>query len=167
MRFFLVLSVMISVTLFGCENNEVDNPDEEIPKITFKGIVERDARGMPYTEDPDDWKLTDKWVAQELKLFGLSLNNNCALPESYGIIAYPNPAINQVTIHVNKPNSVRMAVRIVDKNFKTRMSFDSLYATMTAIDLSGIAGADTVRVYYKFLDGSCEFRGHGDLVIKK
>jgi hypothetical protein len=167
MRIFLVLSVLIIVTLFGCENFVLEDPIEKDPKITFQGIVERDARGMPYTEDPDDWKLTDTWVEQELKLFGISLNTNCKLPESYGIIAYPNPLIDQFVLHVNKPDSVRMAIRIVDKNFKTLMSIDSMFATMTKIDVSDFGMADTVRVYYKFLDGSCEFRGHGDLVIKK
>lgn len=167
MNRILALSVIVSFLSVGCKDNEPENPVKETEKITFKGIVERDARGIPYTEDPDDWKFTDKWVEQELSLFGNSLGTNCLLPESYGIIAYPNPCIDKVSIHVNKPDSVRLALRIVDRNFKVLMSKDSLYSKITMFDVGSLGVQDTVRVYYKFMNGSCEFRGHGDVVIKK
>lgn len=167
MKIVLVLSVIVSFVLIGCKKNEPEIPVKEPEKITFKGIVNRDAKGIPYSEDADDWNFKDKWVEQELSLFGKSLNTSCQLPESYGIIAYPNPCIDKIAIHVNKPDSVRLAVRIVDKNFNTLLSKDSLYAKINVIDLATLSIKDTVRIYYKFMDKSCEFRGHGDVVITK
>lgn len=165
MRIILFL-LLTSVIFYSCQNSSKLEPVEE-EKIEFKGIFEMDERGVPVSDrDSDDWNFTDTWVQQEISLFNRNLRTDCTLPEMYGIIGYPNPTFNIVNLHVNKPDSVRMAIRIVDRNFKVLMSKDSLYAVKNAIDLSQFNIKDTVRVYYKFINGNCEFRGHGDLVIE-
>jgi hypothetical protein len=169
----ILLTVIISLSFFSCDQNVLTDPLEPVDpvvkpeKISFSGILVRDERGVPYSDiDPDDWNIKDTWVEQEQALFGIGLKSDCAIAD-YEIIAYPNPTFDKVSIHVLKPDSVRLAIRIVDKNFKTLLAKDSLYAKINKIDLSSLGVKDTVRVYYKFMNGSCEFRGHGDVVIEK
>lgn len=163
----VVLSVILGFGLFSCNQNDPTDPVKEPEKIKFSGILVRDAKGLPLSPvDPDDWNIKDTWVEQEISLFGSNFRTDCPATD-YEIIAYPNPAIDKASIHVYKPDSVRLAIRIVDKNFKTLFAKDSLYSKINMVDFSAFGITDTVRVYYKFINGGCEFRGHGDVVIRK
>ncbi|GLU56568.1 hypothetical protein [Dyadobacter frigoris] len=163
----VILSVILGFAFFSCNQNDPEDLVKTPEKITFSGILLRDERGLPLSEvDPDDWNIKDTWVEQEISLFGSNLKTNCPATD-YEIIAYPNPVKDKAAIHVYKPDSVRLAIRIVDKNFKTLFAKDSLYTKINMIDFSAFGITDTVRVYYKFINGGCEFRGHGDVVIGK
>lgn len=163
----VILSVILGFSLFSCNQNDLTDPVKEPEKIKFSGILLRDERGLPLSPvDPDDWNIKDSWVAQEISLFGSNLKTDCSATD-YEIISYPNPTKDKAAIHVYKPDSVRLAIRIVDKNFKTLFAKDSLYTKINMINFSAFGITDTVRVYYKFINGGCEFRGHGDVVIKK
>lgn len=163
----VVLSVMLGFSLFSCNQNDPEDLVKTPEKIKFSGILLRDERGLPLSPvDPDDWNIKDIWVEQEMSLFGSNLKTDCPATD-YEIIAYPNPAKAKAAIHVYKPDSVRLAIRIVDKNFKTLLAKDSLYTKINMIDFAAFGITDTVRVYYKFINGGCEFRGHGDVVITK
>ena len=153
--------------MFSCNQNDPADLIKEPEKIKFSGILLRDERGLPLSPvDPDDWNIKDTWVEQEMSLFGSNLKTDCPTTD-YEIIAYPNPTRGISAIHVYKPDSIRLAIRIVDKNFKTLFAKDSLYSKINLIDYSSFGITDTVRVYYKFINGGCEFRGHGDVVIRK
>ncbi|WP_159476091.1 hypothetical protein [Dyadobacter sp. 3J3] len=163
----VILIVILGFTFFSCNQNDPGDLVKTPEKISFSGILVRDERGLPLSEvDPDDWNIKDTWVEQEMSLFGSNLKTNCPATD-YEIIGYPNPTRGQTAIHVYKPDSVRLAIRIVDKNLKTLFAKDSLYSKINLVDFSAFGITDTVRVYYKFINGGCEFRGHGDVVIRK
>jgi len=160
--------IALGLLFFGCSNSEPQIKESDNKTINFKGITARDPVGSPTnTADPDDWNFDDKWIEQEISLFGKSLSADCPLPESLRIMAFPNPATSRLSIYTTKPDSARIALRVVDKNFKLLLATDSLYADAVIYDLSKIGVQDTVRVYYKLITKSCEYRGHGDIVIKK
>ena len=163
----IVLGVILGFSLSSCNQNDPTDPVKEPEKIKFSGILIRDERGLPLNPvDPDDWNIKDTWVEQEMSLFGNNLKTDCAAP-GYEIIAYPNPVLNKSFIAVYKPDSVQYAIRIVDKDFKVLFKKDSIKTKAILIDYASFGIKDTVRVYYKFINGGCEFRGHGDVVIRK
>ena len=160
--------IILSFLFLTCSKEESGVNSIVEDKITFNGISERDPTGVPVREaDPDDWNFKDTWAAQELALFGKGYGSDCMLPEAYNIMAYPNPIIDKVVIDAGKPESVRLAIRVVDRNFKVLLALDSIYSKSTMLDFSKFGIQDTVRVYYKYIDNSCEYRGHGDILIKK
>jgi len=160
--------IILSILFCNCSNSDPQVKNSVDKLIKFNGITARDLVGAPIgNADPDDWNFNDKWIENELSLFGTSLSEDCPLPESYRIMAYPNPASSQVEVYIDKPDSARIAIRVVDRNFKVLMAADSLYAKSARFDFSKFEVQDTVRVYYKIINKSCEFRGHGDIFIRK
>jgi len=160
--------IALGLLFFGCSNSEPQVKEIDNKTINFKGITARDPVGSPMnTADPDDWNFNDKWIEQEISLFGKNLSTDCPIRESLRIMAFPNPATSRLSIYTTKPDSARIALRVVDKNFKLLLSTDSLYADAVIYDLSKIGVQDTVRVYYKIIAKSCEYWGHGDIVIKR
>lgn len=172
----ILISIIYVVVLLACkEENENASIDT---KIHFKGITKIDEEGY-LTAPPDttDWRFDDRWTAKEEALFpthNQPLNLDC----SAQIILYPNPFQDLFRINLQKmPQSSRLSIRLVDKDFNVLMKKDSIVRSITLIpyvivgkDTLGLAtaGYDTLRIYYKLIDAlNNEFKGHGDVLIKR
>jgi hypothetical protein len=138
------------------------------PKIDIKGITELDKFGALIGKaDSSDWRTDDKWIESEKKLFSDSFSTKCPYPQKFSIMFYPNPCKNKSTLYAIKDSSVRLAIRLVDKNYNVIMANDSVFASAMTVDMSSFKTNDTVRLYYKFITKDhCEFRGHGDILVQ-
>jgi hypothetical protein len=154
------------ISLIACKkesNNSVTG------KIYFTGITERDVTGIPLAvPDTTDWRFDDIWTTKEENLFSIMYNNSNQRINA-DIELYPNPTTGIFRIHLgNKSNSSRLAIRLVDKDFKVLIKNDSLYSQSISINATDFNGNDTLRLYYKLIDSlNYEYKGHGDILIKK
>jgi hypothetical protein len=162
----ILVSAVFLASLIACSK---DNKNETTDsKIYFNGISKTDAMGnLLSNPDTTDWRFDDKWTTKEEDLF--IIKNNISSQKSLTkIFLYPNPFQDIFRINLsNKPNSSRLAIRLVSKDFKVILKNDSLYGSVI-IKPTDIIGYDTLRLYYKLIDSlNYEFRGHGDILIKK
>jgi len=158
----LVIVFLIGMILFLSCKKENDN------NTIFTGITVTDNVGRISSRDTTDWKLFENWSEKENSLFDDNLNSACSTGDfDYSIIAYPNPCSGIINLHISKPETMRLAFRVVDKNYNVLITQDSLYSSTIAFNFSYIhISNETVRIYYKLYGESCAFRGHGDLKIK-
>jgi hypothetical protein len=139
--------------------------------ITFKGISATDENGIPLSApDRDDWQSDVDWSEKEQALFrdvqGLlcpTLSNVEVRP------AFPNPCENVFFFSILPKNDVSLNLRLVDENFTLKRQTD-LNATANepkniAFDVSDF-DSGIYRLYYKIQEGSCEYRGYGDVEVK-
>jgi len=155
----LLLAVLVSY----CKEEDIQPVAE---KIYFTGLTQTDIYGWPLTIDTSDWKTTEIWVKQETDLFANVYQSGCVQSYNNQITVYPNPSYGNISFALDKLVSTRVEMRLVDEDFKTLFSIDSItssYITFNGMDF-GIK--DTIRVYYKFIENNCEFNGHGDILIK-
>jgi hypothetical protein len=157
---FILLAILVS----NCKEDTANPPAES--KIYFKGLTQTDVNGWPITIDTTDWMTNDTWVKQESDLFAAFYNSGCLQNYKNEIAAYPNPAVGIFNLHINKLESTRLELRLVDKNFNPLFSNDSVLGNAVQFDARVYGIKDTLRLYYKFIENNCEFRGHGDILIK-
>jgi hypothetical protein len=143
--------------------------------INFNGITKTDFNAQPLgAVDPTDWTLNDNWTAQEIALFsGGRTVCTSVLSDEKIFSAAPNPAAGgEFNVGVQAKENVGFMFRIIDKNFNVLLKNDTLtfktgYNTLTFnLPSANITIKDTVRIYYKMVRGTCEMRGHGDVLIK-
>jgi len=154
----------VSIFFFSSCDEETNSTDV----VIFKGITTTDFQGVVISADPDDWKLYEHWINKESALFNEKYVNVCdTINNQYAAISFPNPCNGAFILHFDKPDSCRLAYRLVDKNFKVLRTNDSVYADLLYINLlSDSLPAGIVRMYYKFYGQGCELRGHGDIQIE-
>jgi hypothetical protein len=159
-------NILIIAVIFGSLISCSKDNDTADSKIYFNGITIMDEMANMLS-DPDttDWTFDDEWTTKEEELF---TNQYQSSNQEYStkIIVYPNPFQDIFNIHLNNlPNSSRMEIRLVSKDFKILVKNDSIYSSIV-IRPSDIAGYDTLRLYYKLIDlSNSELRGHGDILI--
>lgn len=162
----LLIGSLLSIILPGCK----DQSSVEEESITFVGLKYFDEVGNPIgadANDDGDWLIGDTWQSQESDLFESSLAMvNCETSETYYLGHYPNPCGEVVNLYINQPSNSEVDIRIVDKALATLISLDAISTNTLAINTGALGILDTVRVYYKFKQGDCEYRGHGDILIQ-
>jgi hypothetical protein len=99
-------------------------------------------------------------------LFSSSFKTGCTPTGNYSIAAFANPNNGYFTVSVRKPATARIQFRLVNKNFRVLISHDDMTADQFALNASTFGVKGIVRLYYKLVDGECEFRGHGDIEIR-
>ena len=162
----ILISAVFIVSLIACSKDKEDAKKDS--KIIFKGITMMDEMGNSLSNpDTTDWRFDDKWTTEEEDLFAVknaNSNQKCLTT----IILYPNPFQDVFRINLNNfPNSSRMSVRLVNKDFKVLLKNDSIYGSIYFWP-SDVSSYDTLRLYYKLTDPlNFEHRGHGDILIKK
>jgi len=116
--------------------------------------------------DETDWQITDDFKRKENALFDISYDKWCSYDiDEYNIIAFPNPAANNVHIHFEIPEDKSISFRLVDRSYETFISVDDPDSDFQ-IDLAnlGLSG-QFVRLYYKIYGDDCELKGHGDIQV--
>jgi hypothetical protein len=144
------------------------NKFPDFTQITETSINGALAQGG--TVDATDWKLNDVFTDDENALFGGASNlGTCALIPNEQIIGYPNANNGYFVLSSNISNAIFVEIRIVDKNFNVLRSITNSASVQSYNFLLGglVANGDYVRVYYKFITPTCEYKGHGDLKIMK
>lgn len=134
--------------------------------MKFTGITQTDNFGtIQGTPDTTDWRSDDVWTSREMALFKDSIDNECQ-PKKFRIVFFPNPCRKKSTLFAFKDSTVRLAIRLVDKDMNIIMSKDNVSKTGLEFNLSSFKTDDTLRLYYKFIVGdSCEYKGHGDIFV--
>lgn len=151
----LVFTLLIGIS--SCVKNPLS--------ISFDGITRTDNYGVVLSNDPTDWTFDDTWRQKEADLFTSSYKKGCAPAGNNKIIAYPNPCSGVFQLSVQMPAAGRLELRLVDKNFRVLASSDSISNQTIGLQVgNGVKG--TVRLYYKLIDGDCEYRGHGDILVQ-
>ncbi len=163
-------SFILSLCIFSaCKDKASD------PEILFKNLSLTDENGQALSSpDPDDWRTNDAWFPKETALFAgipeLPICTEDADVEVYD--AYPNPARNYFHLTFRCRAGTQLELRLVNQDFEVLRSFSlpgfaagSNTVSIQVDDLPGING-QTLRLYYKLLDGNCEFRGHGDILVQ-
>jgi len=154
------------MNLFLCVSCE--NGEDASKKIDFKGITERNENATLQSRDTTDWRLDDEWNETEHTLFEETAEKPCnSVTDSFFILAYPNPCGSVLRIDLYKPDTMRLAYRIVDSNLDILMARDSVYSNSFVINANSLGGSnDIVRMYYKLIDRNCELKGHGDIKLE-
>jgi len=170
----ILIGTIFIASLIACNKEKVNEPKDT--KTYFSGITKTSAMGeLLSNPDTTDWRFDDNWTTKEEDLFIIKnspLNQKC----STQIFIYPNPFQDIFRINLNNlPTSSRLAIRLVDKDFKVILENDSLHGSVTlrpkiiiGLDTLSISGRDTLRLYYKLIDSlNRELKGHGDILIQK
>jgi hypothetical protein len=153
-----LLTVLSLILFSSCEKEDL--------VIHFTGISKTDAIGSPLSIDSTDWNVDDIWSFREADLFNSQYESSCTPSHNYFAIAYPNPNNGVFALHFNKIFSTRVELRLVDENFTTLILNDSVTQDDIHLNAGTFGIHDTVRLYYKFIENNCEFRGHGDIIIE-
>ncbi len=160
--------LLLALVFFACKKDkdpEIEKP-EESKKIYFTGITRTNSSGIIISTDSTDWKFNDTWVEQEEKLFSTTNETVCTTPHTHNIFAYPNPSDGIFSLYVKKDSATHVQIRLVDQDFKVILSRDTVFTGISLINVKATAPKDTIRMYYKFIDGTCVRKGHGDLLIQ-
>ncbi len=157
------LPLLLLVLFANCKKKD----NSTGPSIqSYGGISATDANGDKQSNDPTDWTINETWNEKEGSLFAGSYSTGCPATFNYSIIGFPNPATTIFAIGASKTTNATLQMRIVDRNYNVLMSKDTM-PDVLYINTSALGGVkDTVRVYYRFIENGCEFRGHGDVVLQ-
>jgi hypothetical protein len=159
-----IVWIFITIVIFcGCEPGEPNTPPES--SIYFNGITNRDVNGLIFSSDTTDWRTDDIWLLKESGLFPL-IHTMCSPQNNNQIIAYPNPCNGIFSLHIEKEPATRVELRLVDQDFNILISNDTILQHNVQLNAGTFGIKDTVRLYYKFVDGNCEWKGHGDIIIQ-
>lgn len=165
----LLVALLLVALLPGCKKKK-QTPDPLAPVATgvrFTGITETDAIGNIVSIDSTDWGFHDVWTAAERGLFAVNYDTACLAVYPHQIVALPNPCTSRFSLFMDKSAGTLASFRLVDESFKTLTAVDSVASNAITFDAAGLGVRDTVRLYYKFIvNGTCEYRGHGDVVIR-
>jgi len=151
------------VIFCSCEPGEPNTPPES--NIYFNGITNTDVNGFILSSDTTDWRTDDTWILKESDLFSL-IQTKCSPPDNNKIIAYPNPCNGIFALYIEKDPASRVELRLVDQDFNILISIDTILQNNVQLNAGTFGIIDTVRLYYKFVDGNCEWKGHGDIIIQ-
>ena len=157
-RLFFFLSLLL-IFLHSCKENTCN------PLLNFKGITSRDDTGALLEADPNDWKLQDTWGRHEIELFDTVYNAECFPPSHFSIMAYPNPTSGPFQLTFNKTEASSIDIRLVDFDCRTLIYIDGIKNNSIGLEPSSFGKSGIVRLYYRFVEDGCEYRGHGDIQI--
>jgi hypothetical protein len=163
MKTLFPLTIFACIAFTACEPENIPEPS---PTIYFSGLTQTDVNGQLLSMDSSDWSTSEAWTIQEAGLFNTSYQNHCSPEQPLSISLYPNPNNGVFALQLSKAPTTRLAFRVVDEGFNTIISRDSVYSSTVNINMSTFGIQDTVRMYYKFIENNCEFRGHGDILIQ-
>ncbi len=162
---FLYLPVFFLLTLFACNKS-----NSEQTNIVFSGITSTDESGNFLSQDTSDWRFDRTWSDKEIGLFSsiLKTSLNCSVPKEYLMTAFPNPCKESVFINALKNTDTKIEVRLVDADFNILMKNDTILNTnsLFQVNLSNLQKKGMLRLYYRFIKGDCEYRGHGDILAQ-
>ena len=156
--------LLLALLLSNCKDDDHTQPP--VAEIYFTGLSETDYNGFPITIDTTDWTATDTWTRQEMNLFTSSYQTGCTPSSANRVLVYPNPNNGLFRFIIEKDLDARTECRIVDENFKVLFAHASIIPKSFSFDATKFGVKDTIRVYYKIIENNCEFRGHGDILIK-
>ncbi|MDR6193880.1 hypothetical protein [Siphonobacter sp. SORGH_AS_0500] len=159
--------LLVFATLLACNKDPEPEKEETPKKIYFTGITESNDVGIIARRDTTDWRFNDTWVEQEAKLFPTAGEASCTQAHNHNIFAFPNPNKGLIKLNITKLQATQVQIRLVDKEFKVILSRDSIPNGINIFDLTASAPKDTLRLYYKFIDGSCVYKGHGDILVNE
>jgi len=168
-RYFIFSLLAGAMLISSCSDDPDPLPPDPTPSgpiIDISGFTLTDEQGqLTSTADPTDWQLDDEWQDEVSDLFS-STDDLCAPNSEYSIIAYPNPAPNGFALAISMPASSSYNLRLVDEDLNEIFSVDDFaYLDLPFAPFSN--AADTLRLYYEFVDASnCVFRGHGDIITE-
>lgn len=157
-RFFLLLIVLY--TFSGCKKEGDDI-------YIFEGILNRSDVGEPMGGDLTDWLINDStWSDQEAALFSTSNSTNCTPTFPYYIEGFPNPCTYKHTIMFLADSASNFEYRLVNNRLMSLEVPFTASKGKVEFDTRGVSPG-MYRLYYKFTKNGCEFRGHGDIQVKK
>lgn len=163
-----VLCFCLLLCCLSCHKGDSTPPE---PCGAFAGIVLRDLNGQAFgPPDSDDWGWKEDWCAEAEALFAdrPPVVIDTLPPDSFLTVAYPNPASDLCFLGFFRDDPSYVEFRIVDAQFQTLYSRDSLTGTAFAVDMGPLPGPrpQLVRVYYRmvYADGTAH-RGHGDVQL--
>jgi hypothetical protein len=159
MKKITLICAIFTLFISSCKN------DEKL--IKFEGITKTDATGSLISKDETDWNFEENWINQENILFTEKKDISCNTGSfAYSIKAFPNPCKDIFFLHISKQETDRFAFRIVNNDFDVLASYDSIYSSGIAINLSEKnVNNSIVRIYYKVFGEDCELKGHGDIQV--
>ena len=161
-KFFSIICLIFLIN--SCKDDTVTPVVEN--KIYFSGLTQTDNNGWFMSLDSTDWTTNDTWVKQESDLFGTTHQSGCVQSYTNSILEYPNPSSSIFMLSIDKLETTRLELRLVDRNFNSLYSNDSVWGSNVQFDARVFGVKDTIRLYYKFIENNCEFKGHGDILIK-
>jgi len=133
-------------------------------KYSFKEYTYTDNNGsMTGQIDKTDWNFNDEWTKQEENLFDTNYDLGCKIYNNYNIIAYPNPNSGYFNLEFNADSLTNIEIVLVNKSFK-KLKTEKLKSIHSIRFNISEYKSGMYRVYYKFIRGNCEFRGHGDIL---
>lgn len=188
MKNAFIIILFTSLTFAGCKK-DADSPKTPVVH-SFVGIVEistaGDKMGVWGTDD-GDWSTDSSWSEQEYQILNftdtVSLDNTYIEdttgwnegpgihehPQNF-VIAYPNPANEQLTISYGGFGLLKFKVAIVDKYFNTLSAFAAKGHILPPLDVSDptmFQNGSIYRMYYSLSvkDSVNFYKGHGDILI--
>jgi hypothetical protein len=163
-----LLAIGLLLLFFACnKNTEDDTPPESPGIIQFKGITSTDENGQIIgNPDTTDWRIDDVWSEEEASLFSSSFDTNCTPSYDYQIGVFPNPCNNVFSVFSDQSENTVLEVRLVTDQLQTLLSDNDLQEGVVQLILFDYDIQDTARLYYRFIEDNCEFRGHGDIVFE-
>ena len=169
MRNTILSALLIALLIFALSCNSCDKDDEIITLPTFTGFSLTDDNGQALSNpDTTDWRVDDSWEQVEKDLFDLP---ELPLCNDDGVVspAFPNPCGSVLGFRFISTANTTGYFRVVDKDFNVLVEADSVSFEAGAKTISlnfSTVNADTARLYYRIVNGSCEYRGHGDVLVQ-
>ncbi|CAN5584489.1 hypothetical protein BH11BAC2_BH11BAC2_09080 [soil metagenome] len=156
------------LTIVSCSKDGSTTPEK------FTGYTMTDVTGnFLGTIDSSDWTDDVNWTNREKDLYNDYAKFVDVTNLNPGVIiypAYPNPSSSRIfSISSSKPSGYRMKIRILDYNWKTLITSDSIVDPTLFVDLSNysVHSDSLFRIYYMIVSNdSCFLKGHGDLSVK-
>jgi hypothetical protein len=161
MKKYLFL-IVIPLLIGSCKENATEEP------VIFSGISVYDEFGVLISEDTTDWQLLDRWQSVEKQLFDEQMPFCDTTGGGFSVFAYPNPCSEMLVLDFTQPGSHLISLRLVDQDFNVLYSKDTTVSNSWILNPEYLTfNGDMIRLYYKFSDENCEFRGHGDIRVIK
>lgn len=161
-------ALLFSLLTFALSCDSCDEDDgNDLP--AFTGITMTDENGLPLNApDTTDWRVGDAWEQVENGLFDLAELPLCS-GNAEASPGFPNPCGNAMHFRFVSPANAAGYFRVVDKDFNVLVEADSIPfeagAKTISLNFSAVSPG-TVRLYYRLVSGTCEYRGHGDILVQ-
>lgn len=169
MRKTILQTLLFSLLIFALSCSSCDEDDEIIAFPTFTGFSLTDDNGQALSNpDTTDWRVDDSWEQVEKGLFDLPELPLCSGDGAVSP-AFPNPCGSVLSFRFISTANTTGYFRVVDKDFNVLIESDSVPfeagPKIISLNFSTVV-ADTVRLYYRIVNGNCEYRGHGDVLVQ-
>ena len=169
MQKLILPALLLSLLTFSLACDSCDKDDNVIVLPTFTGFSLTDDNGQALS-NPDftDWRVDDAWEQVEKDLFGSSELSLCT-GDGEVSPAFPNSCSSVLSFRFVSTTNTTGYFRVVDKGFNVLLEANAIPfaagAKTISLNFSEI-NPDTVRLYYRIVGDNCEYRGHGDVIVK-